>query len=473
MKRSASGARDLTQGGVSRTLIAFALPTLAVNVLQTLNGTISAIFVGKMLGEASLAAAANANQLMFAVFSLVFGFAMAATILIGQAVGRNDMAEVKRTSGASFAVLGLAGIGLAVAGYLATPAILDAMAVPDDVYPLAVGFVQLVFVGLPVSLINMLLPALLRGVGDSTSPLWNTALNVLLCLLLNPLLIKLYGLNGAAIAGILANLICVVVFIFRIYRMNSPIALKGADLALLKPDKAHATPLIMLGFPLGLSMVIMGVSQLIVIGLVNREGMATVAGFGAVNQLWSFLQMPAFAVSTAVSAMAAQNIGAARWDRVGQITRSGIWINMAMTGLVLLAMTLFITPLLTLFLPAGSPAIAIGAHINLLVGWTYILNAVSSVATSVIRANGKMLAPLIILIISGVFIRFAVAFPFYPTWGADAIWASFAATAISGTAMGLAWYRWGPWRESSVRGGAPAIVAQPVPVVPEPGLIDR
>ena len=67
--------RDLTQGPVTRTLIAFALPSLLVNVLQSANGTIASIFVGKMLGEAALAATANANMIMFVVFATIFGFA--------------------------------------------------------------------------------------------------------------------------------------------------------------------------------------------------------------------------------------------------------------------------------------------------------------------------------------------------------------------------------------------------------------
>lgn len=430
----------------------FALPTLAVNILQTLNGTISAIFVGKMLGETALAASTIATMVMFAVFSLVFGFAMAATILIGQAAGRGDWYEVKRTTGAAFGMMGLAGLLIAFGGWLAAPALLKLLAAPAEVVPLAKDYLELTFIGMPIGMVNMLLPALLRGIGDSTSSLWNTALNVVLCILLNPVLIPLFGIEGAVLAGILANLASVTVLIFQIYRRNAPIALKRGELHYCLPDRAHFKPLLLLGVPMSLSMVVMGLSQLIVIGLINREGMQTVAGFGAINNLWTFLQMPAFAVATAVSAMAAQNIGADRWDRVGEVTRSGVVINIAMTAVILLVMVVAITPLLGMFLPHGSKAITIGAHINLLVGWTFILNAISSVVTSVVRANGETIAPLWIMVISGVVVRFAVAFPLYPIFGADAIWASFVAAAASSTAMGLAYYRWGKWREKKPMG---------------------
>jgi Na+-driven multidrug efflux pump len=241
--------------------------------------------------------------------------------------------------------------------------------------------------------------------------------------------------------------VSVVVLMVQMYRRKAPVALHKGELHYCLPDRAHFKPLLFMGLPMSISMVVMGLSQLIVISLINREGMQTVAGFGAVNNLWTYLQMPAFAVATAVSAMAAQNIGANRWDRVGQVAKAGALINVAMTCIVLAVMILAIRPLLGLFLPAGSKAIEIGAHINLLVGWTYVVNSIASVLTSVIRANGETMAPLWIMVISGVVIRFAIAFPLYPVWGDDAIWASFAAAALSGAAMGLAYYRWGKWRD--------------------------
>jgi putative MATE family efflux protein len=451
---SATGAHDLTQGPVTKTLIAFALPSLAVNILQTLNGTVSAIFVGKMIGPAALAATANANMVLFAIFSLVMGFAMAATILVGQAVGRQDWQEVKKITGASMSLFMLSSFAIAALGWFTTPWLVDKLEVPAEVVPLAIDYLRVVMFGVPVSMVTMLMPALLRGIGDSLSPLINMAINVALCVVLNPLFIPWLGLKGAAIAGISANLICGIIQLIVIYAQKMPLALKGSDLRLLVPDRARAAPLVRMGIPLSLSMVVMGVSQLIVIGLINREGMATVAGFGAVNQLWSFLQMPAFAVSIAVSAMAAQNIGAGLWGRLGQITFAGTLINVVMTSSILIAMTLAETQLLGLFLPAGSEAIAIGARINLLVGWTYIAMCIGSVVGSVVRASGDTIMPMWIQIISGVLIRFAIAFPLYPIWGANAIWASFAGAAVSSTLMGLAYYRWGKWRDRKPLGGA-------------------
>src|SRR5690348_18274168 len=92
---------DLTQGAIGKTLLAFALPTLASSILQSLNGTVNAIWVGRFLGEGALAATSNANMVMFLLSAFVFGFGMASTILIGQAWGRKDIAgrSEEHTSG--------------------------------------------------------------------------------------------------------------------------------------------------------------------------------------------------------------------------------------------------------------------------------------------------------------------------------------------------------------------------------------
>jgi putative MATE family efflux protein len=446
--------RDLTSGPVARTLFAFALPSLLVNVIQVMNGTIAAIFVGKMLGEAALAATANANQIMFVVFAVVFGFAMAATILVGQATGRGDLAEVRRTTGASVGFFAIGGMVIAVLGWLAAPAVLRLLGTPEPVFGPALLYMRAVMIGMPIAVVNMLLPSLLRGVGDAISPLRATLLNVVVIAVAAPLLIKGFGIAGAAWAGILSNLSSTTYQIWHIYRVDLPIRLRGPELRLLIPDWAHAKPVMTLGFPLGISMLVMGVSQIGMIGLINREGMETVAAFGAANQIWGFLQMPSFAVGTAVSAMVAQNIGAGHWHRIDQITGAGIAINFLMAGALVAVITLFQVPLLGLFLPSGSPAIGIGAHISLLLNWTFILMGVSTIVTSVVRSNGAVMVPLIILFLTAVVLRFAIGFLGYPVWGADAIWAAFIAHVVVSTIWSLAYYRWGRWREKSISGGA-------------------
>src|SRR5215218_10106138 len=135
---------DLTQGSIGPTLLAFAMPTHASSILQSLNGTINAIWVGRFLGEGALAATANANMVMFLLTAFVFGFGMASTILIGQAWGRKDVEAARRifgTAGGSFLVITIA---VGAAGYFLSGSILEILGTPADAAPFAVAYLRVI-----------------------------------------------------------------------------------------------------------------------------------------------------------------------------------------------------------------------------------------------------------------------------------------------------------------------------------------
>ena len=116
--------RDLTTGPVATTLFLFALPSLGVNILQSMNGSINAIWVGRILGEKALAATSNAGMIMFLMFATLFGFSMATTILIGQAMGRRDIQDVRRTLGSAMGMFAITGVVTAALGWIFAPQLL-------------------------------------------------------------------------------------------------------------------------------------------------------------------------------------------------------------------------------------------------------------------------------------------------------------------------------------------------------------
>src|SRR6187551_1834772 len=135
---------NLTQGPIGRTLLAFALPTLASSIVQSLNGTINSIWVGRFIGEDALAATSNANMVMFLLISFVFGFGMAATILVGQAFGRKDLDEVRRVVGTTAGTFLLISVAVAVAGWFLSPAILHLLGTPAAAAPLALAYLRVI-----------------------------------------------------------------------------------------------------------------------------------------------------------------------------------------------------------------------------------------------------------------------------------------------------------------------------------------
>ena len=233
-----------------------------------------------------------------------------------------------------------------------------------------------------------------------------------------------------------------------IYLKDLPLRLRGSELRYLWCDLAIMKTIVVKGFPMGLQMVIISLSALALIGLVNREGVDTAAAFGVAMQLWTYVQMPAMALGAAVSAMVAQNIGAGHWDRVGAVTRSGLIYSVAITAALVVLLTLSDRSVMALFMGPGSPALPIARHIHVVATWNFLLFGVMMVLFATVRANGAVWAPLIILAIGVIPMRFGWIFATYGWLGADAIWTSFPVTSFINLALALAYYLQGGWKKA-------------------------
>ena len=453
---AARPGQELTSGPIARTLLLFALPTLGSSILQSINGSINAVWVGQFLGEAALAATANANLVMFLMFSAVFGFGMAATILIGQSMGARNIDAARRVVGTTMGMFLVAASLVALAGWIFAPALLHLLATPPEVFDLALAYLRVSFLALPPSMMAVLLTMALRGTGDSLTPLWFMVLAAIIDVGLNPVFIlglgpaPEMGIRGSATATLTANYVGLVALVAYIYSRDLPLRLRGHELAYLWPKPGLLRAIVFKGVPMGLQMLVVSVSALAMIGLVNREGAATTAAYGAANQLWTYIQMPAMALGAAVSAMAAQNIGADRWDRVGQVARAGLVMNLVMTGSAVLLLLLIDRHALSLFLGDDGRAMDIARHMNLIVSWGFILFGVTAVLSAVVRANGAVMVPLLILVVAFFPVRLGIAAVFQPRVGPDAIWWSYNAGAVTTLILTFLYYRHGKWREMRI-----------------------
>jgi putative MATE family efflux protein len=445
---------DLTQGPIGPALLLFALPTLASSILQSLNGSINSIWIGRFLGEKALASTFNANMVMFLLMAFVFGFGMAATVMIGQSWGRRDIDGARRVMGTAIGGFLPVAVAIAIVGWVGSPALLRLLAMPADAMPLALAYLRVIFTAMPAILLLVLMMMALRGSGDALTPMWFMILAVFLDAGLNPVFIlglgpaPRLGIAGSALATVIANYVSLSALIAYLYWRDLPLRLKGAELRYLKPDPKLLAAIVRKGLPMGLQMIVISSSALATIGLVNREGVATTAAFGVAMQLWTYLQMPAMALGAAVSAMAAQNIGASKWDRVSSITRSGIVYNLLITGVLVLLLAVADRPALALFLGGSSPSLPIARHIQLLATWSFLLFGVTMILFGTVRANGAVLGPLIILAIGLYPVRLGFALGAYRWLGADALWLSFPASSLANMAMAIGFYRHGGWRKA-------------------------
>lgn len=454
MSPSASLRPSLTEGPIARTLLMFSLPILGANVLQSLNASVNMVWIGHYLGESALTASANANLVLFFLLGLVFGISMANTLLVGQAVGARDIDQARRVVGTSIGFFVVLSVVMTAFGYIFTPQILAAMRTPPDALPYAVAYLRIIFLALPSMYFYSFLMMTLRGAGDSRTPFLFMLLSVGLDIGLNPLLIfgvgpfpKL-GIAGSAIATLIAQSIALVALIVHMYRRKHFLCLHRGELSYLKPDFAILRALVTKGLPMGLQMVVISLSALAMISLVNAYGSQTTAAYGAALQLWTYIQMPALAIGAAVSSMAAQNVGAQRWDRISKIAVAGLSYNALLTGTLVAIVYLFNHDALMLFLPGDGEAIAIAQHLNAIVVWSFLFFGLSFVLFGMVRATGAVIPPLVILTISLWFVRIPFAWLLRDKYGADAVWWSFPLGSLVTMILAMAYYRWGAWRQA-------------------------
>lgn len=471
---------NLTEGPIGRNLLAFALPILGGNVAQSLNGSVNAVWVGRFLGEEALTATANANNIMFFLIGSVFGIGMAATILIAQAIGARDVPLARRVMGTSATFFMGVAVVIAALGWWLSRHLLDAMGTPAASLHLAEDYLQVIFLAMPALYAFAFLSAALRGAGDARTPFRFLLVAVLLDIVLNPLLIfgigpfPQLGIAGSAWATLVSQATTLIALLVYLRHKRHVLWLGRADARLFKVDTAILRALVLKGVPMGLQMVLISLAMIAMMTMVNHHGTDTTAAYGAALQLWTYVQMPAMAVGAACSSMAAQNVGAHRWDRVAATARAGVAMNFLMTGALIVPLILLDRWTLALFLPAGSDALEVARHLNHISVWSFLFFGVTFVVSGVVRSTGAVIPPLLILALALWGIRVPFATLLQERMGVDAIWWSFPVSAVCSMVLALAYYRWGGWRRARMLPADRHEVAVPaeVPATPPSPVAD-
>jgi putative MATE family efflux protein len=457
-----SGIHSLTEGSIGRTLVRFAIPIMFANMLHSLNTSVNAFWVGRYLGEAALTATAIANSVLFLVLGGVYGLSIASTILVGIYIGGKRVEDAKRVVGTSATFFFALSVVMSAAGWIFMDPLLRAMTTPAESMNDAAAYMGVIFLALPFMYLYAFVMAVLRGAGDSKTPLKFMLLSVALDIALNPLLIfglgpvPGFGIAGSAAATFFAQSVSLIALIVHLYRKQNPLRLQRHELKLLRLDWSIVNTLIVKGVPMGLQLFVISFSGILMITLVNRYGVHSTAAFGAAFQVWTYIQMPAFAIGMAVSSMAAQNVGAQKWDRVNSVARAGVLFSFAVTGSLVLVVELLGPWVLGAFLPADSEALALAEHLNRIAAWSFVPLGISMVLFGVVRATGAVIPPLVILAISLLGVRYPLAVTLLDRFQADAIWWSFPISGLVAVVLSVLYYKYGGWRAYRMTRTVPA-----------------
>jgi putative MATE family efflux protein len=434
-----------------RAMLGFLLPLIASNLLQSFSTTISAIYYGQMIGVAALAVSATFFPLVFFLLSFLLGFANAAAILIGQAFGAGDPARARRIAGTALTICFLSGTAIAVACGLNARAILDLMGTPPDIMADALTYSRVMFAFMPLLFAFVAYTTLLRGVGDTRSPLLALLVSSAISLTLAPALIRgwfglpMLGIVSGPCAAAIAYAVSLIWLAGYLRRRKSPLAPDRRLLAALRVDWILLRKLLQLGLPSGAQLVLIALSEIAVIAFVNAFGSDATAAYGAVNQIVSYVQFPAVSVGVAASIFAAQAIGGARAQQLPQIARTAIGLSLAIEGSVILLVYLFSGPIVGWFIAAPATA-AIAQRLIWITLWSYLVFSASQALQGVMRGTGTVLWPTALSIGSIWLLEVPVAYFLSHRIGITGVWIAYPCAFIGGLALQAAYYS-GVWRK--------------------------
>jgi putative MATE family efflux protein len=438
-----------------RTFGLFLGPLVLSNMLHALSGTLNNIYVGQMLGVSALAAVAGFFPLLLLFISFVIGLGAGASVLTGQAWGAKDTVKVRAIAGSVLYAGFLLGVLIGGAGmWLAEPMLL-LLGTPADVLPQAIAYARVMLATLPLLFVSMLAAAVLRGVGDTVTPLLSLGVSSAIILVLTPALIQGWaglpalGITGGAWATLMANAASLLWLGLHLRRRGRPLAPDRAFWRQLRLSPDFLKPVLRLGFPTGLFFITGSLADLALLRLVNSYGSHATAAWGAVSQVMAYVQFPAISIAIAASVLAAQAIGAGRLQQIDQVTRIGLGMNLALTGALALLVLVFARSIVGLFI-TDPAVVALAAGLLHITVWASLIFGLASVFTSVMRASGTVLVPTLISLGCLGLLLFPLGWAFSQVLGLRGIWASYPATYAVALLLQAAYF-YGVWKKKPIR----------------------
>ncbi|MWG36025.1 MATE family efflux transporter [Halomarina oriensis] len=473
---------DLTEGGIGKPLLFLSLPIVVTNLLQTAYNLADTFWLGQF-STTALAAITFAFPMVFLLISLGMGVSVAGSILVAQNTGKGDTraAEYAASQTVTFALLVSAVAG--AVGYFFVDDFLALLGASAQTLPAATSYMQVIALGLPFMFGFFIFISLMRGAGDTVTPMLVMFGTVVLNILIDPVLIfgfdgnplfsilSLQGLEasllastgytgsgiaGAAIATIFSRALAMVVGLAIMFRGTRGIRIRLRDMS---PDLEYAERIVKLGVPASIEGTGRALSVNLFLVIVALFPQTVVAAFGIGVRVFSVIFLPAIAVGRGVETMAGQNIGAGKPDRAASsagIASGAMFVVLSAMGVVVF---LFPGPIVGAF-TSDPEVVEVGAEFLRWVAPSFGFIGVLRAYTGAFRGAGKTLVAAAISIATLAVIRlpFAwVASQYFPNVFPEArmgVWAAFFVSNALGALIAFSWYRTGSWRDADATAGS-------------------
>ena len=454
--RKLFGAQDMTVGKPLSNLAAFAVPLLIGNLAQQMYNTVDSIIVGKYVGDSALAAVGASGPILNLLLLLFMGISTGAGIMVSQYFGARKQEELGKTIGTCLTLTLIASVIIMVIGPFLTPPLMKLLGTPADVYGMAVDYLTIIFVGIIGCGYYNIVSGILRGMGDSASPLIFLIVACVLNIFLDILFVAEFKMAaaGVALATVLAQAISAGLCLWRLTHMHDSVRLTKKSLA---PDGEMTKSIIRLGLPSGLTQAIFSLAAIVVQSLTNSFGTSFIACSTVVMRVDGFAMMPNFTFGMAMTTFVGQNIGAKRMDRVHEGVRVGLRAGLLISVVLVAAILIFGEQLMRMFTKTEE-VVQMGMQMMRILAVGYIAMAITQSLSGVMRGAGDTVSPMWVSIITTIVIRMPIAYIWayatrseaLPNGAPECIFTSLLISWVLGAVITSVLYRRGRWKDKAI-----------------------
>jgi len=440
--------KDLTTGNAGKLIYKFAMPMLLGSLFQQLYNIVDTIIVGNFLGKEALAAVGASFPIIFTLIALIIGVASGGTIVIAQYFGAKDYKSVKRAIDTLYIFLFFTSVVLSVVGVYFSEDIFKLIRLPEELLPQAKSYLTIYISGMVVFFGFNGTSAILRGLGDSKTPLYflmiSTVFNILLDLLF--IVVFEWGIAGAAIATVVSQAGAFITAIFYLNRYHKIIQFTLSEFQF---DNKIFRQTLRIGLPTGIQHTFVSLGMMALMAIVNTFGTDVIAAYSVAGRIDNLAVLPAMTFAAALATFAGQNLGAQKPERV----RSGLVATLIMSGgttmIVMLVVILFKGPLIGMFTD-DPEVVRIGSEYLVIVSSFYLVFTAMFMFSGVMRGAGDTLIPMFFTLFSLWIIRIPLAWLFSSKFGETGIWWAIPAGWAAGFILSFLYYLTGRWKRKVV-----------------------
>ena len=444
---------EIINGPITLTLMKLAWPIMITNGMQVLYNIADTFWVGKISAQA-VAAISVSFPVVFLFISMGAGINISGTTLVAQYTGAGESDKADKVATQLFVFIFSLSVILSLIGFLFNKKILYLIGAPEDIIGKANSYLNIFFIGLPFMFLFFVFSALLRGVGDTKTPMKLMIISVLINIIADPFIIFGWsifpelGVRGAALATISSRAIAGFVGMYLLFSGQKGIHIKKKY---LKPDLNMYKKILRIGIPSAGEKSMAAISIVLFMGIISRFGTMAVAAYGIGHRVMSVVRMPVRGFGRGTTTMVGQNLGADKMDR----SEKCAWIATAVTfiALVLIWIIMIIFPEQIIAIFNDNPeVINIGKSYLMIAGFSFSFIGIRLVIGSAFRGAGNTLIAMILAIIALIVLRIPLSYLLSVNlnWGINGVWWGMLIANAVAAIIGIFWFQKGTWKEKEV-----------------------